>query len=167
MNTKHRPRYSLILFITALFLWAYSFSWAVTKNFWKFVLFDFLYLTPATAQYVFGILFIILAISAWSAILIHVSVIFYRPLRLRYSPNWLSHIAILAIAWLAVGSSMVISTREFPFIQKTAEQDAVAKSTEYSFKASLNLRFEIRAHFIYLFFIADQVIKPDQNSLAT
>jgi hypothetical protein len=121
MTAIPRSRYSLVIFIISLIIWGYSLSWAVVPDAWWFLLRNCLHLDRSTIATIFGVMVLVLMVVSWMAVLTHIAITLYRPFRKQYSPRWFSHIAALAILWLALGSLVTVCERKFPYIQKATD----------------------------------------------
>ena len=118
MTAIPRSRYSWVILTISLLLWGYSLSWAVVPDAWWFLFRNCLHLDRSTIATIFGVMVLVLMVVSWMAVLTHIGITLYRPFRKKYSPRWFSHIAVVSILWMSLGSLDTVCARKFPYIQK-------------------------------------------------
>ena len=110
-------KYDLRLFAVAIIIWGYAFSWIFAKGFWTAIA-DTRYITPAMLKGFYGTTTVIMCVISLSAGAIHGITMISAKKRKNRCPGILSHLSVLALLWIGLGSAIIIIERPFPYLEK-------------------------------------------------
>jgi hypothetical protein len=110
------PSYSIWYPALVILVWAYPASWLLFKGFWAFVYIEFLDLPAYMLKHVIGIGFILLAVSSGFALSLNLLIWAVPRLRRALHPHWTTNIAAFAALWLFYGTSVIVLSRQYPYI---------------------------------------------------
>ena len=118
---KTLSTYDIRVLAVATGVWGYACSWAFAKHLWDPII-DLLHVSPPTLAFIFGISIIMLCMISTSVLTFHLFCSLSPRRRQRFKVGMISHLSAGALAWMAVGGIIFISTRTFPYLTSPTDE---------------------------------------------